>query len=93
VLGTHDFDEGFDMWIETRHGPSLHGVLGRTRAALLTAVAMFSAGIAAASVSDWFDGHSGAATVALAGAALAAVAGAQAYWARAGSPHPNARAA
>jgi hypothetical protein len=75
--------------IETRHESALHRAFGRTRAALLTAVAMLSAGIAAASVNDWIDGHPGAAAVALAGAAVAAVAGARAYRARAGSHQPT----
>lgn len=73
------------MWIKAQHAPTLYRALGRTRAALFTAVAMLSAGIAAASVSDWIGGNSGAALMALTGAALATVAGVQAYRAHAGT--------
>jgi hypothetical protein len=76
------------MWIKARYGATMQRALGRTWAALLTALAMISAGIAVASASDWIGGRHDAAFVALAGAAFATVTGVQAYWARAGTSQP-----
>jgi hypothetical protein len=85
ALGAQPHDEGTDMWIKDRYVANMQRALGRTWAALLTAVAMLSAGIAVASASDWIGGSRNAALVALGGAAFATVAGVQAYWARAGT--------
>jgi hypothetical protein len=73
------------MWNQPRHGSTLHRALGHIRAVLLTALAMLSAGVAAASVSEWRDGNSEAGLLALAGGAFAAITGARAFWARGGT--------
>jgi hypothetical protein len=57
----------------------------RIRAAIFTALAMVSAGIAVAGLSEWIAGSPGAALVAIAGAAVAVFAGVRAYRNRAGS--------
>lgn len=74
------------MWIKAQHPPALYRALGRTRAALFTAAAMVSAGIAAVSVNDWIGGNSRAALMALTAATLATAAGVQAFRAHGGTP-------